>query len=476
MPIPARGLPPDAILTTLAAYKQHDLPWRSGRALAYIYDPGQEARDLLARAYTLFLIENALDPTSFPSILRLETEVVRIVAELLRAPETAAGNFTSGGTESILLAVKAARDYARAMRPGLAEPEMVLPRTAHAAFHKAAAYLGVRPVVVEFDPATFRADPAEVAAAITDRTILLVASAPCYSHGVIDPIHELGELALERGLLLHVDACVGGIQLSFMRRDGVPLPDFDFSVPGVTSISADLHKYGYAAKGASVILYRDRELRKYQLFASSATTGYTVINPTVQSSRSGGPVAAAWALLHFLGEEGYRRINRAVMDATRRLIAGVNATDGLRVLGEPAMSMFAFTSDTLDLLRLADVMKRRGWYIQPQLRAGRSPLNLHVSVTHATVPHVDAFLAALRTSAAEVAVAGPGPGETDMARLLADLAALPPAETYAGIAAVAGLEGGALPDEMSPVNAVLNALSPDLRDALLLEFINGLYA
>jgi sphinganine-1-phosphate aldolase len=230
-----------------------------------------------------------------------------MVAHLLQGDEQVAGNVTSGGTESILLAVKTARDYARAHRPHITQPELVLSRTAHAAFHKAAHYLGVKPVVVGFDPVTFQADVDAMAAAITPKTILLVASAPCYSPGrdrsQSSAIATLAQA--QRGLLCHVDACVGGIHLSFLRKLGrAPLPAFDFSVPGVTSLSVDMHKYGYAAKGASVILYRERSLRRYQIFSSTDTTAYTIINPTALSSRSGGPLAGAWAILNYLGEDG----------------------------------------------------------------------------------------------------------------------------------------------------------------------------
>jgi sphinganine-1-phosphate aldolase len=279
MHIPKSGLSQDEVFAALMRYKAHDMDWKSGKVWAYVYDPGDETAQVVKQAYSLFLSENGLDPTVFPSLLKLETDIVRMVANLLRGNENVVGHVTSGGTESIMLAVKTARDKARVEKPHIMAPEIVLPQTAHAAFHKAAHFMGLKPVVVPFDPQTFQADVDAMRQAITDNTVLLVASAPCYSQGVVDPIQEIGALAQEYGLLFHVDACVGGIHLSFMRKLGYNPPDFDFTLPGVTSISADLHKYGYAAKGASVILYRDKSLRRYQIFASTDTTGRRLGDP-----------------------------------------------------------------------------------------------------------------------------------------------------------------------------------------------------
>jgi sphinganine-1-phosphate aldolase len=265
MTFPSQGTPRDELLATLRSFRQLDTPWREGRLFAGVYDPGPELEATIKAAYAEFLSENALYPNYFPSLLALENEVVRAMAELLRGDDQVVGNCTSGGTESILLAVKTARDLARAVRPGVTGPELVLPRTAHPAFHKACHYLGVRPAIVEVDPATFRVDPAAMAGAITPETILLVASAPCYSHGVIDPVEAIGALALERGLPLHVDACVGGIHLSIMRRAGLPVPAFDLSVPGVSTISVDLHKYGYAAQNVAAPLCPFRQRRHHRL-------------------------------------------------------------------------------------------------------------------------------------------------------------------------------------------------------------------
>lgn len=473
MQLPQTGMTHDEILSALRSFKAHDMDWRAGKVFAYVYQPDAGAEQVVKAAYMLYLSENGLDPTTFPSLARLESDVVRMLADLLGGDEQVVGNVTSGGTESILLAVKTARDWARVHRPEITQPEMVLCKTAHAAFHKAAHYLGVKPVVTPFDPVSFQADVGAMAAAITPNTILLVASAPCYSQGVIDPVGEIAALAQGRRLLCHVDACVGGIHLSFLRKLGQSVPAFDFAVPGVTSLSVDMHKYGYAAKGASVILHRSRDLRRYQIFSSTDTTAYTIINPTVQSSRSGGPLAGAWAILHYLGEAGYREIVATVQEATRRLIDGVSAIDGLAVLGQPAMSMFSFASDRLNVYQLADAMRRRGWYLQPQFSTPTSPANLHISMTFGAVHTVDGLLHDLRAC---VALVEQEPAlDSDFIRTAAAaLAADPSPESIASLMAAVGLQPGELPQEMALINQVLDALPDAVANQILIEFFNAM--
>jgi glutamate/tyrosine decarboxylase-like PLP-dependent enzyme len=313
-------------------------------------------------------------------------------------------------------------------------------------------------------------------AAVTSRSIMLVGSAISYAHGVVDPIRELGEIALEKGLLLHVDACMGGFLLPYFRRLGAPVPDFEFNVPGVTSISMDLHKYAFAAKGASVILHKNKELRKYQIYACANWTGYTVINPTVQSTKSGGPLAAAWAVLHFIGDDGYLEIARNVLDATRRIAAGVSEIPGLRLLGQPEMNLVAFTSDEVSVFHVIDEMKQRGWYIQPQLGFDSSKENIHLSVNPASVHWVDALLADLR-ECVEKARALPS-GEL-AAKLGPVVQALDPKtlgdEQLRGMLAMAGAGGTALPARMAEINEVMNALPAALREKLLVTYLNDLY-
>jgi glutamate/tyrosine decarboxylase-like PLP-dependent enzyme len=424
----------------------------------------------------MYLTENALDPTTFPSTLRLENEVVGMVANLLRGDENVVGNFTSGGTESLILAVKTARDYARATRPHIKEPEMVLPVTAHASFYKAAHYLNIKPVVTPVHDGSFLADVDAMRAAITDNTILLVGSAPGYAHGIADPIVDIAALALEKDILCHVDGCVGGIHLSYMRKLGFDVPEFDFTVPGVTSISADLHKYGYTAKGASVILYRDKELRRHQIFACSRWTGYTVINAAVTSSKTAGPMAAAWAVMNYLGDEGYMEIVQEVMEATRLVIDGINRIDGLQVLGEPNMCMFCFasTTDKINVYHLADVLKKKGWYLQPQFKRANSPANLHISMNRSTVHQAEAFLKDFEETIEEVKQKEISEEVRDLQAELEKLSIKFDDETFFKLASMAGVTGTELPDKMETINQIMEVLPYDVSEWILIEFLNNL--
>ena len=503
-PTPTAALPPGVpagdVLAELRALRGSDAPTRGGRTFAYVYDAGLDGLDeLAAAAYTAYATVNGLDMTVFPSVARLENDLVRAAAALLGAPGTQ-GTFTSGGTESILLAVKTARDHARAAR-GVTDPELVLPSTAHAAFHKAAAYLGVRPVVVPVDRVTYRADAAATAAAVTDRTVLVVASAPSYAHGVIDPVAQIAAAAADRGVLCHVDACIGGWILPYLRRAGREIPAFDLSVPGVTSLSVDLHKYGYADKGASVVLYRDAELRRHQYFAHAGWPGYPVVNPTVQGTKSGGLLAQAWAVLRHVGEDGYTALAGRVAEASDRLLAGLRAVDGVRVLGDPTAGLVAFTVVTGDgsadgdsdsdgvgagagqapdlslLLHLADEMRERGWYLQPQLSYDGLPPNLHLTLTPATVGQVDALLGDLAEALKAARALAPVAVDPALAELAAGLdpAALGPEEVAAVLAfAGLGVQAG-LPGRMAPVLVLLDALPGPLKERLLAEFVGSIF-
>ncbi|WP_053643912.1 MULTISPECIES: pyridoxal phosphate-dependent decarboxylase family protein [unclassified Streptomyces] len=479
--VPARSAA--EVLAELRGLREADAPTRGGRTFAYVYDAGIEGLDeLAAAAYTAFATVNGLDPTVFPSVARLENDVVGAVAALLGAPG-AQGTFTSGGTESILLAVKTARDHARAER-GVTAPELVLPSTAHAAFHKAAHYLGLEPVVVPVDPVTFRADAGAIAGAVTDRTALVVASAPSYAHGVIDPVAEIAAAAAGRGVLCHVDACIGGWLLPHLRRAGRKVEPFDLSVPGVTSLSVDLHKYGYADKGASVVLYRDAGLRRHQYFAHAGWPGYPVVNPTVQGTKSGGLLAQAWAVLRYVGEDGYTALAGRVAEASDRLLAGLRAVPGVRVLGDPAAGLVSFTvldgADQPDLsllLHLADELRILGWYLQPQLSFDGLPPNLHLTLTPATVGQVDALVEDLGTALGSARALPPVTADPALVGFAArlDPAALGPDE-IAAVLAFAGLDGdGGLPSRTAPVLALLDAMPGPLKERLLAEFVGSVF-
>ncbi len=477
MRIPEKGWSRERIFERLESFRENDTPWREGRTWAYVYDPGPEAEAVIKDAFGSYLSENGLDPTAFPSALQMENEVVSMAASHLNGDENVVGSFTSGGTESLILAVKAARDFARERRPEVTEPEMILPETAHASFQKAGHYLGVKSVMVPVNPETFEADVDAVRDAITDQTILLVGSAISYAHGVVDPIPALGRLALEKDLLLHVDGCMGGFMLQYFRRLGGEFHDFDFTVPGVTSISMDLHKYAFAAKGASTILYRSKDLRKYQMYACSNWTGYTVINPTVQSTKSSGPIAASWAALNFLGDDGYLGFARQVKEATERICEVIDEIPELRMLGKPAMNLCAFASDEVSVFHIADEMKERNWFVQPQLAYGCSPENIHLSINPGSVHWVEPMLADLRESIEKAKLLPSGELAPKIKETFGHLEPKDLTdEVFEGMLAMAGITGGTeLPGRMAEINEVLNALPVPLRERLLVEYLNVLY-
>lgn len=473
---PATAAQVRARLETLRA---HDLPVHGGRTLAYVYDSGVAEADAAGReALAAFGGTNGLDPTAFPSILAMEQELVAVARDLLDGPATTVGVATSGGTESILLAVLAARDGAPAGSPAAAAPSMVLPSTAHAAFHKAAHYFGVRPVVVDVDPVGFRADPEAMTAAIDETTVLVVASAPSYAHGVIDPIPQIAAAAAARGVRCHVDACIGGWVLPFLDET---TPAWTFAVDGVTSISLDLHKYGYTPKGASLLLHRTPALRRGHLFATADWPGYAVLNTTTQSTRSGGPIAAAWAVVQVLGRAGYVSLARAAREATLAVAEGVRGIPGLRVVADPDSTLLAIAADRPgDAYRIADAMVARGWFVQPQLPYAETPPTLHLSLSAATAPLVPEFLATLGDVIAQVRSQPPLSVPAGLGGMLAalDVAELADDAVLDALLAAAGLAGDgsgiSLPDGMAEVNALLELAPVPVREALLLGVLDRL--
>lgn len=479
--LPATGVPAEELLAELRDLRATDLPTHGGRTLAYVYDSGLAGLDeLAAAAHALASSTNGLDPTAFPSLLRMENEVVAAAATLLGGGQETVGSVTSGGTESCLLAVHAAR----AARPDIGHPRIVLPDTAHAAFHKAAHYFGIEVVTVPVDPETFLADPDAMAAAIDEYTVLVVVSAPSYAHGVVDPVGPIAAAAAARGVRCHVDACIGGWVLPYFRRLGVATPDFDFTVPGVTSISVDLHKYAYCPKGTSVLLHASAELRRPQFFASASWPGYTMLNSTIQSTRSGGPLAAAWVVLRHIGDHGYRTLAERTLTAVRTLRAGIDRIDGLRVLGEPNAALLAVTTvdtelDTagFDVFTVADEMTARRWYLQPQFGHGASPANLHLTVTAANRGTEGELLDDLAAAVAAARTAGPVRLSPELTSVIAGLdPASLSADEFAGLLGVAGLDGaGVVPKRMADINAMLAVASPELRERFLVEFLSSVY-
>ncbi|MFQ5699704.1 MAG: pyridoxal phosphate-dependent decarboxylase family protein [Myxococcota bacterium] len=387
MALPEHGIPPDDLFARMRERKSKDADWEAGRTFSLVYPASAEVDALLKRANDLYVFENALNPFRFPSLRQMESEVVDIACELVHGGEESGGAMTSGGTESILMAAKTARERAREER-GVTRPNMVVPYTAHPAFAKACHYLGLEHRQVPID-GDFRARVDAAEARIDDQTCLVVGSAPNYPFGVVDPIPELAALALERGISFHTDACLGGFLLPFLERLGEPVPPFDFRVPGVTTISTDVHKYGYATKGASVIAHRDRShLRSYQLFLYEKWPGGLYGSFALAGARPAAPIAAAWAVLHGLGWQGYLDLARILVETTARFRAGIDAIDGLAVNGDPVMSVMSFGSATHPIAAIGDAMDDRGWNLDRQQEP--DALHLMLSPIHARV--VDDFL------------------------------------------------------------------------------------
>ena len=465
-------------LERLRDLQRADLPVHGGRTLAYVYDSGDAEVDRVAReAVASYAASNALDPTAFPSLLQMENELVGFACDLLDAPDTAVGTVTSGGTESILLAVQGARDS----RPDVTRPRMVLPTTAHAAFHKAAHYFGVEAVMVPVGP-DFRADAAAMAEAIDDDTVLVVASAPSYAHGVVDPVTEIAAAAAARGVRCHVDACIGGWVLPYAARLGREVPAWTFAVEGVTSISVDTHKYAYAPKGTSLLLHRDAGLRRPQFFASAAWPGYTMLNATTQSTRSGGPIAGTWAVVQHIGDAGYLALAEQALAAVDAIVACVEREPALELVVTPDSTLVTLvTDDTLDPFTLTDELVSRGWYVQPQLSFEGSGPSIHLSVSAGTLAHVDELATALAESVAAAQAAGPVAVDEGV---VAFIEALDPTaltdDDFDGLLAASGLVGTSaesdleLPTRMAEVNAMLDVASPAMREALLVAFLDRL--
>lgn len=400
--LPESGCEVDEVLAELTAKRVGDVDWAAGRTFGMVYDGGPSVHEVAERTAMAFLHENALNTKAFPSLGSIQSEVVRWTAGLLHGPPGASGFLTSGGTESILCAVLAARERGRAER-GVKEPEMVVAESAHAAFHKAGHLFGV---TVRKTPvlADWTADVDAMATALNDNTVLVVGSAPQYPQGVVDPIPAIAAIAAEAGANCHVDACMGGFVLPFAEMLGRHVPPWDFRVGGVTSISADVHKLGYAPKGVSVILYASSALRAYQTFMFDDWLGGFYASPNIQGTRPGAPMAMAWAVMRHLGVEGYKVLTETALNAADRLRAGIAAVDGLRVLGDGAFHLVAMAGDptapsgAIDVFALGDALQTRGWFHDRQA----PPDSLHSTVSNGNAVVLDQYLADLAGSVAEV--------------------------------------------------------------------------
>lgn len=401
--LPEQGRDRAAILSEIEELQDKEAGrWRDGFVSGAVYHGDAEHIDFLNRVYALTSQSNPLHADVWPSAAKYEAEIVAMTADMLggataTADEPVCGTVSSGGTESILLAMKTYRDRARAER-GITRPEMVVPVSAHAAFDKAADYFGIKLVRVPLD-AEYRADVDAARRAINRNTIVVVGSAPCFPYGVVDPIEKLSALARKRGIGFHTDACLGGFVLPWAADLGYAVPPFDFRLPGVTSMSADTHKYGYAAKGTSVVLYRGPALRRYQYFTATDWPGGLYFSPTFAGSRPGALSAAGWAAMVSLGREGYRAAARRLLATSAEIRQGIAATPGLRLLGN-SLFVHAFTSDEVDIYRVLEAMSRRGW----SLNGLHRPACVHICVTlrHAQPGVAERFVADLRAAVEEV--------------------------------------------------------------------------
>ncbi len=402
MGIPIHTQKPAEVLAGLERFRERDLRWKEGRAFSLAYYAGPEAYALGIEAYSQFSSENSLNTDAFPSLKAMQAEVIGNVCALLGGDEQSVGVFTSGGTESILTAVKGARQWGRSR--GITHPQMVLPTSAHAAFSKAAAYFDVKTIRVPVH-SDYRADVEAMAAAITPDTILLVGSAPTYPQGVIDPIPELGALAQEFDVLFHVDACMG-FTLPWLEKLGLLTKEWNFRVPGVTSMSCDLHKFGYTAKGASVLAHRSKDLRKHQFFLTDDWLGGLYGSPAILGTRSGGALASAWAMQQYFGEEGYLHHTKRAYETRQQIQSAVEDMVGLAVRGNPEATLVAFGADTslpvesqIDIYAVGDhLWQSDGWYLDRQT----PPDSLHCTVNSVHADVVSNFVGALKDALVHV--------------------------------------------------------------------------
>ena len=395
--MPTKGWSADDVFEGLEAMRTRDVRWREGRAFSLAYHAGPEALAVAEEAYRRFSGENALSTDAFPSLKQIQAEVVAMAGVWLGATPSSAGFMTSGGTESILMAVKAARDRLLAERQ-IRQPNMVMSTSAHAAFAKAGAYFGVevRRVAVGSD---WRADVAAMQSRVDKNTVLIVGSAPQYPQGVVDDIVGIAKIATEAQINCHVDACMGGVTLAYLQRLGEKIAPWNLQVPGVSSISVDLHKFGYTSKGASVIMYASKHLRSYQGFVTDDWLGGVYGSSGVLGTKSGGSMASAWAVMHFLGDDGYLRLTRQAREATLQLATVIRSTPELVLRAEPESTLLCFGAQdpsALNVFAIADELAKRGWYVDRQT----PPDSLHCTVNAIHHDKIDWFARDLHESVA----------------------------------------------------------------------------
>lgn len=392
---PQNGMTNDQILKSLSDFKSHDPDFKNGKTWSLVYYLNEEHHHLLKESYGLYMNENGLNPMAFKSLKKMEHEVVQLTAGLFHGNEHTVGCMTSGGTESLLMAIKTYRDRARSEKPWIRKPEIIVPESIHVAVMKACEYFDVTFKIAKLRKDK-RVDLKSVKKLIGRNTILVMGSAPQYPHGVIDPISDLSELCLKKKIPLHVDACVGGFLLPFLEKNGINLPLWDFRLEGVTSISADLHKYGYAAKGASLLMYKSMEYMKYQFFIYENWPGGVYASPSIPGTKSGGSIAAAWATIHSLGEEGYKEKAKMIWETSKKLQAKIDEIEPLKIISNPDMSVFAFisTDKEVNVFAVADQMQEKGWHIDRQ----QDPECIHMMVTPNHAKVVETYIEDLKQS------------------------------------------------------------------------------
>ncbi|AEE48128.1 pyridoxal phosphate-dependent decarboxylase family protein [Haliscomenobacter hydrossis] len=393
--IPARGRNKDTILDELYKLHLNDVSWKEGRAWSMVYYVDQEHQQLLEQAYNSFFSENYLNPFAFQSLKKMELEVIQMTAGLLNGDENVTGTMTSGGTESIFLAVYTYRERARQLFPHIKQPEIVVSTTIHPAFEKAAHILNIVVKKAAVDQ-NLCAQPQALEKLISPNTILIAASAPTYPHGVLDPITEIASLAQARKIPFHVDCCIGGFMLPWVEKLGYPVAPFDFRVPGVTSISADVHKFGYGAKGASVLLYRNMNYLKHQFYVATDWPGGIYASPTLLGSRPGGAIAATWSAMQALGQDGYLRITQEIMLATSQIRKALEDIPEIIILGNPVMNILAYSTrdNQPDIFVIADQLEQKGWMLDRQ----QLPNSIHLTVMRQNISVIDQYLEDLKAS------------------------------------------------------------------------------
>uniref|UniRef100_A0A673K146 sphinganine-1-phosphate aldolase n=1 Tax=Sinocyclocheilus rhinocerous TaxID=307959 RepID=A0A673K146_9TELE len=377
--LPAQGLTHKQLLDKIREYETLSespaVDWAKGKVSGAVYWGDEKLTDLLVKVYGEFAWSNPLHPDLFPGVRKMEAEVVRMTCALFNGGPDSCGTVTSGGTESILMACKAYRDMAH--ERGIKHPEIIAPVSVHAAFDKAAHYFGMKLIHIPLDKKTMKVDVKAMRRAISRNTAMLVCSAPHFPHGIMDPVVEVAKLAVKYNIPFHVDACLGGFLIVFMEKAGFKLDPFDFRVKGVTSISADTHKYGYAPKGSSVVLYSDKKFRHYQYFVAPNWQGGIYASPSMAGSRPGGIIAACWATMMHMGEKGYVEATKKVVETARKIKAGIRQIDGVFVFGDPEVSVVALGSDVFDIFRLSNALTSKGW----NLNTLQFPSSIHICVT-----------------------------------------------------------------------------------------------